>query len=130
MKVVFLDVDGVLNNDSTTTRTKHGAEFIDDYLIERLKRLVDATDATVVLSSSWRYGRNCALHSADFDELIEKLELHGVCIEDYTPELRINDKSVEIDDYLQEHPEIENFVILDDDPMKLHADHHVRTLNR
>ncbi len=130
MKVIFLDVDGVLNNDATSTRTKQGAEFVDDFLIERLKRLIDETDAAVVMSSSWRYGRNCKSHNADFNELIEKLKSHDIDIEDYTPELHITDKSMEIDEYLQGHPEVENFVILDDDRMELHSDHHVRTLNR
>ena len=130
MKVIFLDVDGVLNNDATTVRTKQGADFVDDFLIKRLKRLIDKTNATVVMSSSWRYGRNCNTHSDDFYELLEKLELYGICIEDYTPELHTDDKGLEIKEYLAEHPEIEKFVILDDDEMSLHANCHIRTLNR
>lgn len=130
LKVIFLDVDGVLNNDATNTRTKSGAEFVDDFLIKRLKRLIDETDAIVVMSSSWRYGRSCQSHCSDFNELIEKLAEFGVEIEDYTPELRITDKSVEIDEYLGEHPEIDRFVILDDDDMVLHSEYHVQTLNR
>lgn len=130
MKVVFLDVDGVLNNDETSTRTKQGAEFVDDFLIERLKRLIDETDASVVMSSSWRYGHNCDVHGDDFYELIEKLEAFGIYIEDYTPELHTDDKAVEIDEYLGEHPEIERFVILDDDQMSMYEDHQVRALNR
>ena len=130
LKIIFLDVDGVLNNDATTTRTKSGAEFVDDYLIERLKRLINETDATVVLSSSWRYGRNCNSHGDDFVELIEKLESYGIYVEDYTPELHTDDKALEINEYLGEHPDVEKFVILDDDPMSMYVDHHVRTLNR
>lgn len=130
MKVIFLDVDGVLNNDFTTTRTKQGAEFVDDYLIERLKRLIDATGATVIMSSSWRYGRTCKAHHDDFVELLEKLESHGVHVEDYTPTMNTAHKSVEIKQYLQDHPEIEKFVVLDDDEIELYPEQHVETLNR
>jgi hypothetical protein len=130
LKVIFLDVDGVLNNDFTTTRTKSGAEFVDDYLIERLKKIVDATDATVIMSSSWRYGRTCKAHFDDFVELIEKLESHGVHVEDCTPTMNTAHKSVEIKQYLQDHPTIDRFVILDDDEMELYPEQHVETLNR
>jgi hypothetical protein len=130
MKVIFLDVDGVLNNDFTTTRTKSGAEFVDDYLIERLKKIVDATSATVIMSSSWRYGLNCERHHDDFVELIEKLESHGVYVSGYTPTMNTAHKSVEIKQYLLDHPEVDRFVILDDDEIELYPEQHVETLNR
>ena len=130
MKVIFLDVDGVLNNDFTKTRTKSGAEFVDDYLIERLKGLVDITGATVVMSSSWRYGLTCERHHDDFVELIKKLESHGVYVSDYTPTMNTAHKSVEIRQYLLDHPEIDRFVILDDDEIELYPEQHVETLNR
>ena len=130
MKVIFLDVDGVLNNDFTTTRTRGGAEFVDDYLIERLKRLIDVTGATVVMSSSWRYGLTCEKHHDDFVELLERLEEHGVHVEDYTPTMNTAHKSIEIEHYLLDHPEIDSFVILDDDEIELFPEQHVETLNR
>jgi hypothetical protein len=130
LKVIFLDVDGVLNNDATTTHTKGGAEFVDDYLIERLKGLIDATGATVIMSSSWRYGLTCERHHDDFVELIEKLESHGVCVSGYTPTMNTAHKSVEIKQYLLDHPEVDRFVILDDDEIELYPDQHVETLNR
>lgn len=130
MKVIFLDVDGVLNNDFTTTRTKSGAEFVDDYLIERLKKIIDATGATIIMSSSWRYGLTCERHHDDFVELIEKLESHGVYVEDYTPTMNTAHKSVEIKQYLLDNPEIDRFVVLDDDEIELYPEQHVETLNR
>lgn len=130
MKVIFLDVDGVLNNDYTKTYTKSGAEFVDDYLIERLKALIAATDATVIMSSSWRYGLTCARHHDDFVELIEKLESHGIHVSGYTPTMNTAHKSVEIKQYLLEHPEVDKFVILDDDEIELFPEQHVETLNR
>jgi hypothetical protein len=53
MKVVFLDIDGVLN----CTKTKNPRKFpyvVDPKLLARLNRLLERTAAKVVLSSSWR----------------------------------------------------------------------------
>ncbi len=47
MKVIFLDIDGVLKDDH------YDAEFQDE-CFERLKRIVDATSAIIILTSSWR----------------------------------------------------------------------------
>ena len=47
MKVIFLDIDGVLKQED------YDAEF-QDACFARLKRIVDATGAIIILSSSWR----------------------------------------------------------------------------
>lgn len=130
MKAIFLDVDGVLNNDFTQTRTSSGADFVDDFLIERLVRLINETEAIVIMSSSWRYGITCKAHHQDFVELLAKLEEHGVHVVDYTPTLNTAHKSIEIKQYLSEHPEIDKFVILDDDEMELFPKEHIETINR
>ena len=62
MKVIFLDVDGVLNSDEYFDKIKNvnicGIESeIDVEKIKLLKKAVDETGANVVLSSSWRYTR-------------------------------------------------------------------------
>ena len=51
MKIIFLDVDGVLNN-ATTTEQKHGITGIDHRLVPVLKRLLDESQAKVVISST------------------------------------------------------------------------------
>lgn len=70
MKVIFLDIDGVLN--STTWAAKHGyggwmdrtEEFTrqnvlwDPDCVERLRRIVEATAAKIVISSTWRENFN------------------------------------------------------------------------
>lgn len=66
MKAIFADVDGVLNEDSTPTRTKNSLVFIDSDKLLRLKRIVDATGAKIVLSSTWRYAP-----SASENEILE-----------------------------------------------------------
>ena len=59
MKVIFLDIDGVLNCGTTTELTKTGDRFVENKFIERLKKIVDETGAKVVLSSDWRYDTWC-----------------------------------------------------------------------
>lgn len=53
MKVIFLDVDGVLNCH-TTKQKIDGILGIDPVRVARLKEIVDATGAQLVLSSTWR----------------------------------------------------------------------------
>jgi hypothetical protein len=53
MKVIFLDIDGVLNCDKTRNPRKF-PYVVDKKLLGRLSNLLDRTNAKVVLSSSWR----------------------------------------------------------------------------
>lgn len=52
MKIIFLDIDGVLNV-CYPKRDEYGSLF-HPHLEENLKTLVDATGAKIVISSSWR----------------------------------------------------------------------------
>src|SRR5262245_23982318 len=54
MKIVFLDIDGVLNCKSTLNPRKF-PYVVDSVLLGRLERLISLTDASVVLASTWRY---------------------------------------------------------------------------
>ena len=55
MKVIFLDIDGVLNSMSCKA-TIEGFDFVEDEKVALLKEIIDLTGAKVVLSSTWRYG--------------------------------------------------------------------------
>ena len=55
MKVIFLDIDGVLNHAGCTEKID-GCYFVEEPLIMNLVNLMDATGAKVVLSSTWRLG--------------------------------------------------------------------------
>ena len=50
MKVLFLDIDGVLNSD----RTLYEDISLENDLIMNLKDIIDKTGAKIILSSSWR----------------------------------------------------------------------------
>jgi HAD domain in Swiss Army Knife RNA repair proteins len=53
MKVIFLDIDGILNCP-TTPNPRQFPYVVDKRLLLRLQKLLDRTGAKVVLSSSWR----------------------------------------------------------------------------
>ena len=73
-KVIFLDVDGVLNS----SRTLHEDISLEDDLISNLKELVDKTGAKIILSSSWR------LSTEAVATLMDKLDKFGLVISGMT----------------------------------------------
>lgn len=112
MKVIFLDVDGVLNSDEYFDRIQNldieGIESeIDINKVKLLKKAVDETGAKVVLSSSWRYTRNALA-------LKELLANYGIHITDSTPVVE-NKRGLEIRKWLENNDNVEDFVILDDE---------------
>lgn len=54
MKVLFLDIDGVLNGHQTFGK-EHPYCKIDRRCVAQLNRVIDATDCRLVISSAWRY---------------------------------------------------------------------------
>ena len=118
MKVIFLDVDGVLNS----ARDRFSTKLVSEYHFDFLKELVDATGAKIVLSSSWRIGFNAMRHPEK--NLLTKLESRGLEIYDFTP-IMTGTRGDEIREWLTTHP-VDSFVILDDeDDMAEFADTHL-----
>lgn len=122
MKIIFLDIDGVLNSNFTDEYTKSGSLFVDDDKVRLLKKLIDETNAKVVLSSTWRVGWNhlqLGVESQlmhDFVELRDKLWEHGIELYDRTIILDafMRRRGEEIQAYLDNHDDIDGYVILDD----------------
>ena len=117
MKVIFLDVDGVLNNRHTRTRTGEGWCFVDDFLVARVCKIVDATGAVIVLSSTWRDEWNVedeSRNGSDFNELRAKFREFGMDFYDRTGAWQMRGRGWEILDWLERHESVESFVILDD----------------
>jgi len=52
MKVIFLDIDGVLNV-IPQGHDKYGGIFHPEF-VENLRTIIEATDAKIVISSTWR----------------------------------------------------------------------------
>ena len=73
-KVIFLDVDGVLNSD----RTLYEDISLEDDLISNLKEIINKTGAKIILSSSWR------LSTEAIATLMDKLDKFGLAISGMT----------------------------------------------
>ena len=122
MKVIFLDVDGVLNSEHWYKKNhkRHPERCrtdtaIDPRYVRNLKRIVDRTGAKIVLSATCRgdvKGNYCHyLHRI--------LEKYGLIIYDYTRRLG-GERGYEIQDWLDNHQNVTNIVILDDDSDMMH----------
>lgn len=131
MKVIFLDVDGVLNNKLFLKKRRiilkenKGIYIprLDDKNFIALKTLVERTNAKIILSSYWRYyfdknlmPNNNGLHNHGKD-LTLKLRKHNLSLKDKTSTdlTRFQKRGDIIKEYLHTHEDIDNFVILDDD---------------
>lgn len=116
MKVIFLDVDGVLNCQKTEAKCR-GFIGVDSKKVKLLKKIVDATDAKIVLSSSWKIGW-WKYHKEDQDQeghyLDQKLKREGLRIIDKTTDPDCERRGEGILNWLDDHI-VESFVILDDE---------------
>lgn len=128
MNVIFLDFDGVLNRGSGRGEPD---------LVARLNLITRVTGAYLVVHSSWRYGRTVQ----DLEEILRDWGVTGKVL-DATPvpagfskrmsgiyimdggwdqfvegfEKPHHERAISIQRYLNEHPEVTRFVILDDCP--------------
>lgn len=62
MKPIFLDIDGVLNSISTAIALNRKGMIMDEKVFDNVavglvRKLVECTGAKIVISSSWRIGR-------------------------------------------------------------------------
>lgn len=132
MKVLFLDIDGVLNHQNTKDRVC-GFVGLDPELIAIFNKIVDAVpDLKIVVSSTWRKSVMPGVYH-NFDELkalLAKRGLKGEII-GRTPDFAHigGHRGSEIGNWLVGHPEVTHYAILDDDSDagEGHEDHYVRT---
>ena len=104
MKVIFVDVDGVLNSDDFIDSVK-GKQDIDIKTVLLLKRAIEETGAKIVMDTSFRYTKS-------FLKVQEMLLQNGILF-DKTPFID-NERGKEIKQYLAEHKDIEDYILLDD----------------
>lgn len=112
MKVLFLDIDGVLNSHRSAAAfggfpfdiSAHRARF-DEVAIALVRNICRQAGAVVILSSSWRNDTNWL-------DIGKALDLPIV---DRTPSL-LGSRGTEIGRWLSGHPEVECYAIVDDDP--------------
>jgi HAD domain in Swiss Army Knife RNA repair proteins len=108
MKVIFLDIDGVLNCDKTPN--PRGFPYIvDKKLLARFKKLLQRTGAKVVLSSTWRcdpVGLFAARH-------------YGVPFIDVCPDKPRSSRCKELLGWLKAHPKVTRYIVIDDEDDEL-----------
>lgn len=116
MNCIFIDVDGVLNCEPYCR--KHNEEIGDIY-VERLKKIVDATNAEIIVSSTWKRISGCKTELEDemWNYLCNKLAVYGLKIKDVTPDLESGHRPSEILTWLKKY-NVSGFVCLDDDYTK------------
>lgn len=107
MKIIFLDIDGVLNSEAYALgRGKGGMLGIDPEAVKIFDRIIDETGAKVVLSSSWRYS----------EDLIEEVKSNVGELLGITPRSRSGFRGNEVYAWLLSNDKLDvKYAILDDD---------------
>ena len=104
MKVLFLDIDGVVNRAGTRQRYR-GFMGIDPFLASMVGKIILDTGAAVVLTSTWRH----------FQGGREEVDRHVYKTFDVTPIADTGFRGEEVKMWLDEHPEVTRYAIVDDD---------------
>ena len=124
MKLIFLDIDGVLNCKYSKSRIPNSNIIgIDDDKVELLKKIIDSCDeeCRIILTSSWKhswYKKDKSNQNKDANYLDEKLNKYNLKIYDKTIDESWN-RGRGIRDYLDNCKEdISNFIVLDDNIFK------------
>lgn len=124
MRVIFLDIDGVLNCAISKSHCidvdGRVIKGIDSDKVKRLAKIVEATGAEIVLSSDWKDGWS-KYYTSPKPSHAKYLDNHlykkgRLTIKDKTPSTHKGSwfRGEEILSYLRLHKDVENYVILDD----------------
>jgi len=111
-KIIFLDFDGVIKTPNPTNRFQN--IWRPDHM-ERLKQIVEQTEAAIVVSSYWRIGTTRQSIERELKQLGPYLHddyaipvLAGIEVDSIVG----RDKEVQV--WLNNHPEVTNYAILED----------------
>ena len=108
MKVIFLDIDGVLNCKETRNPRKF-PYIVDERLLRRLLQLCERTGAQVVMSSTWRYDPVGLLAARHFK----------IPFTDVIPDLPGEARHKEIVAWLSAHEDVSRYAVIDDEDDQL-----------
>jgi hypothetical protein len=106
LKIIFLDVDGVLNSDNSKSRLP-----LSKKLLKNLREIVKETGAKIVVSSTWRRDE-FAMKKLRRALEYKKMKIYSSTTIHYFMPRQI--RGDEIDLWLKSHSEIDSYVILDD----------------
>ena len=129
MKIIFLDIDGVLNSELWNKDNEmeiNEGKFIDPQKVRCLSRIINETEAKIVLHSGWRFwfDGNIMPLRKEAEYIVEIFKNYDLNIYDKTPDLTTVEirkskkfsivKAQEILLWLDQHDNIEKYVIFDD----------------
>lgn len=128
MKVIFLDVDGVLNSEMWNENHQYEIQngvCIDETKVELLSMIIKKTGAVIVLHSGWRFWLDDKLKplNREADYLLFQFKKYGIAIHDITPDFSTDEikrtkkfslvKAGEIIDWIRVH-HVTKYLVLDD----------------
>ena len=121
MKVVFLDVDGVLNYESCHDKFGEYLGVVDE-CVARLAEIVFSCSppAAIVLTSSWKeLWDHQPINSKELDPmakyLVDKLRKHGLHLTARTEEKNPMQRGMGIQGWMRKVGNIDGWVVLDDE---------------
>lgn len=115
MKVIFLDIDNVLNC-STSVSNCNGWVGIDTALVRKLAQIVQVTEAKIVLTSTWKNNFEPGAYKQTHPEakyLSNKLRKQGLKVYSKTIDKNYN-RGEGIMNWLDSHKDVTAWVVLDD----------------
>lgn len=143
VKVIFLDVDGVLNPLVNIYMRKKKGEPTSSYHITipgdkiyRLKQIVDRTGAILIMSSSWRLGYIASnmTPSRSYINLNNQLMRYGLQLQGWTPVHKDRIRGIEInwwlESFIRNNGYKPKYIIIDDeleDLINYHRGHIIKT---
>ncbi len=110
MKVLFLDIDGVCNSAAWVRRGNNPWNGTDPDAVKLVRRIIKETGCKVVLSSTWR------LYPVS-RQVVKRDVCHFI---DVTKDMQrggkwgITDRGYEVQEWLDRHPAVTQYAILDD----------------
>lgn len=141
-KIIFLDIDGVLNSETDFTEAARKYDPVHAKLqkgelwkiisagkLALLNRIIKETDAKIVLSSTWRSKCDGKKMTKIFQKYGDIWEHDADIFIGQTPNWSRRGctqefRGREITQYLSEHPEIEDYIVLDDNDYILEDDYY------
>ena len=132
-KVIFLDIDGVLNSNfwnNDHQKEISDGKYIDVEKVKLLSGLVQRSGASIILHSGWRFwfGEDLKPLREEAGYLESLLQNEGMSVAGMTPDLTTEEirrtkkfskvKAAEILAWLENNPDVEKWVVLDD--LELH----------
>ena len=131
-KYIFLDIDGVMATHKEYSTKKTSKRYVTEFdvypynekCVNILNKILEKTDAEIILSSDWSLHFNM--------EQMDKIFKHNGIIKspiDYVKQLALKmstssstNRGYSIDEYLAYHPEVTDYVIIDDLDVKAYED--------